>query len=131
MKIHQILNEALKEAEDFTYLENYMHCIAKLAYMKTLYCVYVCLGSQHFDIFIQGVCADGPGQSKITDMISHNGYFGCRLCEFEGCYSAAAGTCVCTWEDFERSDPQFRTRERFELCLREVERLQMFNEKKN
>ncbi|CAF4111990.1 unnamed protein product [Rotaria magnacalcarata] len=81
------------------------------------------LGSIHFDVFIQGVCADGPGQSKITDIVSHNGYYACRVCEMHGCYITGDNTCTCPWSLFERTSPPFRTRDRFEYCINEIKRL--------
>ena len=93
---------------------------------SSLTSVFICiyLGTVHFGIFIQGVCADGPGQSKITEMVAHNGYYACRICEFEGSYSAANNTCTYSWSLYERTCPSFRTRHRFESCLKDVERLQ-------
>ncbi|CAF2042228.1 unnamed protein product, partial [Rotaria magnacalcarata] len=81
------------------------------------------LGSIHFDVFIQGVCADGPGQSKITDIVSHNGYYACRVCEMHGCYITGDNTCTYPWSLFERTSPPFRTRDRFEYCINEIKRL--------
>ncbi|CAF1150085.1 unnamed protein product [Rotaria sordida] len=87
------------------------------------------LGFIHFDVFVQGVCADAPGQSKITQMVAHNGYYGCRVCEYEGSYSAVDNTCIYSWSSFERIHPSFRTRDRFELCLQEVEHLKTMHKK--
>ncbi|CAF3349360.1 unnamed protein product [Rotaria sp. Silwood2] len=80
-------------------------------------------GTIHFDLFIQGVCADGPGQSKITEMISHNGYYACRVCEFEGIYYDSDRTCTYPWSVYVQENPRFRTRNRFESCLNEAEYL--------
>ncbi|CAF3037715.1 unnamed protein product [Rotaria sp. Silwood2] len=52
------------------------------------------LGCIHFDIFIQSVHADELAQSKITQRISHNGYYACRLCELEAICSATDNTCT-------------------------------------
>jgi hypothetical protein len=70
------------------------------------------------------MCADGPGQSKITQMTSHNGYFACRICEFEGIYNPYDKTCTYPWSSFVHTHPSFRTKDRFELCLGEAERLE-------
>ena len=78
---------------------------------------------------MQGVCADGPGQSKATQMVSHNGYFACRVCEIEGNYHAADKTCTYPWSLFHHTDPYFRTRHRFALCLQEVHRLRAIDSK--
>ncbi|CAF1936031.1 unnamed protein product [Rotaria magnacalcarata] len=86
-------------------------------------------GSIHFDIFIQGICADGPGQSKVTEMVSHNGYYACRVCEIEGQYSAVAGTCTYAWSSYELTDPPFRTKDKYEICLQQVEHLKKTNNK--
>ncbi|CAM4834770.1 unnamed protein product [Rotaria magnacalcarata] len=87
------------------------------------------LGWIHFDIFIQGVCADGPGQSKITQMVSHNGYFGCRICELEGRYRSIDRTCTYPWSSFEHTCPSFRIKDRFERCLKEADRLKIIGNK--
>ncbi|CAF1139045.1 unnamed protein product, partial [Didymodactylos carnosus] len=81
------------------------------------------LGYVHFDLYVQGVCADGPGQSKITQIVAHNGYYACRVCELQGIYSARDKTCTYSWSSFVHTNPRFRTRDRFELCLKKVERL--------
>ncbi|CAF1391371.1 unnamed protein product [Adineta ricciae] len=86
-------------------------------------------GRIHFDIFVQDVCADGPGQSKATQMVSHNGYFACRVCEIEGNYYAADKTSTYPWSLFHDTDPYFRTRHRFALCLQEVHRLRAIDSK--
>ncbi|CAF4356067.1 unnamed protein product, partial [Rotaria magnacalcarata] len=83
----------------------------------------------HFDIFIQGVCADGPGQSKITQMVSHNGYFVCRVCEMEGRYESINRTCTYPWSSFEHTCPSFRTKNLFEWCLKETDRLKIIGDK--
>ncbi|CAF1527713.1 unnamed protein product [Rotaria magnacalcarata] len=81
------------------------------------------IGYIHFDVYVQAVCADGPGQSKVTEMTSYNGYFACRVCEFRGTYEARDGTCSYSWSSYIRTRPPFRTKDRFESCLKEVERL--------
>ncbi|CAF3405161.1 unnamed protein product [Rotaria sp. Silwood1] len=78
---------------------------------------------------MQGVCADGPGQSKITEMISHNGYYGCRVCEFEGIYYYSDRTCTYPWSIYVQTNPPFRTRDRFESCLKEAEYLKNIGDK--
>ncbi|CAM4829895.1 unnamed protein product, partial [Rotaria magnacalcarata] len=87
------------------------------------------LGWIHFDIFIQGVCAYGPGQSKITQMVSHNGYFVCRVCEMEGRYESINRTCTYPWSSFEHTCPSFRTKNLFEWCLKETDRLKIIGDK--
>jgi hypothetical protein len=56
-------------------------------------------------------------------MTSHNGYYGCRVCELEGIYNSCDKTCTYPWSSNEQTHPPFRTRDRFELCLKEVDRL--------
>ena len=56
-------------------------------------------------------------------MISHNGYFGCRICEFEGIYNSSDRTCTSLWPIFVQTYPHFRARDRFESCLKEVDYL--------
>ncbi|CAF3339169.1 unnamed protein product [Rotaria sp. Silwood2] len=87
------------------------------------------VGYVHFDLYIQAVIADGPGQSKITQMVSHNGYFACRVCELEGTYNSLDRTCTYTWSSFIDTSPSFRTKDRFQSCLEEVEHLQKMNNK--
>ncbi|CAF4621046.1 unnamed protein product, partial [Didymodactylos carnosus] len=77
----------------------------------------------HFDLYVQGVCGDGPGQSKITQIVAHNGYYACRVCELQGIYSARDKLCTYSWSLFVHTNPRFRTRARFGLCLKKVERL--------
>ena len=67
--------------------------------------------------------ADGPGQSKITSMVSHNGYYGCRVCEIPGSFNVCSNTCTYTWSAFTRTQPHFRTLSRFNVCLEEIEYL--------
>ena len=57
-------------------------------------------------------------------MVSHNVYYACRICEFEGSYSTINNTCTYSFSLYERTKPSFRTRDRFESCLMEVEHLQ-------
>ncbi|CAF3094922.1 unnamed protein product, partial [Rotaria sp. Silwood2] len=87
------------------------------------------IGYVHFDLYIQAIIADGPGQSKVTQMVSHNGYFACRVCELEGTYHSLDKTCTYTWSSFIDTSPSFRTKDRFQSCLEEVEHLQKMNNK--
>jgi len=56
-------------------------------------------------------------------MVSHNGYFACRVCEFEGIYTHNDRTTTYPWITFEKTYPRFRTRDRFESHLEEAKRL--------
>jgi hypothetical protein len=56
-------------------------------------------------------------------MVSFNGYYACRVCELEGTYYLSDRTITYSWSSFEHTYPCFRTKDRFELCLKEVERL--------
>ncbi|CAF4466076.1 unnamed protein product [Rotaria sp. Silwood2] len=87
------------------------------------------IGYVHFDLYIQAIIADGPGQSKVTQMVSHNGYFACRVCELEGTYNSLDKTCTYTWLSFIDTSPSFRTKDRFQSCLGKVEHLQKMNNK--
>lgn len=62
-------------------------------------------------------------------MMAHNGYYACRICEIEGAYDSRNRTCSYTWSSFAQTYPAFRTKDRFELCLKEVERLEARGEK--
>jgi hypothetical protein len=61
-------------------------------------------------------------------MTLHNGYFGCRVCELEGTYNSRDKTCTYPWSSFVQTHPHFRTRDRFELDLNEVDRLKDMGE---
>ncbi|CAF4040226.1 unnamed protein product, partial [Rotaria sp. Silwood1] len=62
-------------------------------------------------------------------MISHNGYYGCRVCEFEGIYYYSDRTCTYPWSIYVQTNPPFRTRDRFESCLKEAEYLKNIGDK--
>lgn len=62
-------------------------------------------------------------------MVSHNGYYACRVCEIEGQYSAVAGTCTYSWSSYQLTDPPFRTKDKYEICLQQVEHLKKTNNK--
>ncbi len=76
----------------------------------------------HFSVNVQLFSGDFPARAKCNQLVSHNGFYCCSRCLFDGsrCPQPCADHTLYGWIDFIRMPPKQRTQSQINTCAQQV-----------
>lgn len=99
--------------------------MAYIGYTCTKYLItylFLLLDLMNFVVHLQLFTGDSPARSKCNSLVSHNGFYACSKCLFQGtrCGPPCSRHTVYSMEDFMNEKPKRRTQEHINNCAAQL-----------